>query len=355
MRRAIPSAENRSAARARPACAELAAPGAVGGERVERRRERRRILRLDHEARLAVVDQLGDPADARADDRQAGRHRLEDRERQVVGARRLDEHVERRRAGRARRRRSRGSARPRRPPGPALELVAQRAVAVDLQPQRRLGEPSRLEQDVDALPVLEVRRDAGDERRRPPRRRSTGSASSIPYGITWSEPRRKAVREQEVGHRLRRRDHVPEPRQRGLDRQVAVHEPREPRRGDAGRVRRVRAGRSSRRSPRASRGAYGGRAPRAAAPPGVRRDRRAGRGCARRRLRRRSGQSAGAAAHVELVPRAARPRPGTPSARKLSATGSLAQTTWTSTPAAATRGASCRRCVSGPPRSIVET
>ena len=44
-----------------------------------------------------------------------------------------------------------------------------------------------------------------------------------------------------------------------------------------------------------------------------------------------------------------------PSPRKLSARASLPQRTWTSTPSAAARVASCWRCVKGPPRSIVET
>ena len=55
------------------------------------------------------------------------------------------------------------------------------------------------------------------------------------------QPGREAVGEQEVGHRLRGRDHVPEPRQRRLERQVAVLEPGEPASRDARRVRGVRA------------------------------------------------------------------------------------------------------------------
>ena len=47
--------------------------------------------------------------------------------------------------------------------------------------------------------------------------------------------------EQEVGHRLRRRDNVPEPCQRRLERQVAMLEPREPASRHAWRDRGVRA------------------------------------------------------------------------------------------------------------------
>jgi hypothetical protein len=120
-----------------------------------------------------------------------------------------------------------------------LELPGEGADAVDLQPHRRLRQRGGLEQDVDALPVLEVRGHTGDQHV------VRGPGHPVPeldpVRDHVQEPRWEAVREHEVGHRLRGRDDVAEPRQARLDRQVAVLEPRDPSARDARRVGRVRA------------------------------------------------------------------------------------------------------------------
>ena len=116
-----------------------------------------------------------------------------------------------------------------------LELVPQRADAVDLQAERSACEPRGLEQDVDPFPVLEVRRHPRDEH-------VVGAFRAVdargldPVRDHVHESRRKAVLQHEVRHRLRRRDHVTEPRQRRLDPEVALQEPGDPRARDARRV-----------------------------------------------------------------------------------------------------------------------
>ena len=59
------------------------------------------IARLDEQAGLAVVDEVGDPADAAADDAAAAAERLDDDAAHPLGARGKDEHASPRRARRA--------------------------------------------------------------------------------------------------------------------------------------------------------------------------------------------------------------------------------------------------------------
>ena len=217
--------------------------------------------------------------------------------------------------------------------------VAQRAVAVELESQRCLHQPRRLEQDVDPLPVLEVRRDPGDEPSSRAARTVLGPTSTR-SGMTWTQPPRETVGEQEVRHRLRGRDHVPEPRQPGLDRQVAVlsqaSRPRETPGGSG-----ASGGRSSPRSPPASRAGYGAtRAPRSRPASRPNRPARrswvwttsAPRSFRQQRRRRRAHRACG---------RPGRPRRALQRAEALGDRLAGAEHV-TSTPCAATRGASCR-------------
>jgi O-Antigen ligase len=70
-----------------------AAEGRVFQEACDRRSKARRISGRDQQPRLAVADGLGHAADAGGDDRQAGGHCLEDRERESFGPAGKDEEI----------------------------------------------------------------------------------------------------------------------------------------------------------------------------------------------------------------------------------------------------------------------
>ena len=287
----------------------------------------------------------GIPPTRVADDGQAGRHRLEDRERQVVGARGLDEHVELRRAARARRRRSRGSARRRRPLAPAAraprEASRRRRARAAAAPRPAARPRAGRRSPSSTRGSRRLRR-----RARRDRRAVRAAPESTPSGITWRSRGEKPWASRKSAIACEGATTCPSRAKPGLDRQVAVLEPGEPAlaRRPAGRGR--PGGRSALRSPPASHAGYEAPGLRGAGRPAARTGPHAGRGCGRGRLppavargRRRRAQSS-------LWPTGTASAP-TPSPRKLSATASLAQSTWTSIPAAATRGASCFRCVTG--------
>ena len=238
--------------------------------------------RLDDKAGHAVDDELRDPADARADDRQTGCHRLEDRDWQVVGPRRLNEHVELRQPladigdEAVEARVDAGLVRL------ALERFAKRAGAEDLQPCRHVGQSHRFDQEVDSLPVLEVRRDACDEHvvlagrsdRLQARRRGVSRAAAAARSRARAGSRPSPARA-----RPRDRAASARPRVEGSRARARRADPaRRPE--DRGRP----GVRSALRSPPACRAAYGARAPRGAGRRAGRTGLRAGRECARRRL-----------------------------------------------------------------------
>ena len=92
-----PSARSRSAPRAACGRPRRGSGGAPGPQRaLEGVGQARRVARLREEARDALLDELRNPGEARGDDRQPARHRLEDHRRQhVAGALGVDDRRER--------------------------------------------------------------------------------------------------------------------------------------------------------------------------------------------------------------------------------------------------------------------
>ena len=82
------SAEKRSRARRRAACAQRGAAGRVGDQGLHGPGERGGVAGGDEDARDAVLHDLGDAADARRDARAAEAHRLEDAQAEALGIRR---------------------------------------------------------------------------------------------------------------------------------------------------------------------------------------------------------------------------------------------------------------------------
>ena len=224
------------------------------------------------------------------------------------------------------------------------DFIAQRAdPGKGLESQRCLHERRRVEQNVDPLPVLEVRRDPGDEAFARGRAPVLG-ADLDPVRNDVHEPPRKPEREQEVHHGL----------QGGRSRA----------RGASGRPPPAGSVASARRSAPARHQAggglvpadpcrdllwhpvehAGGRARRAGVPASTPEQAgTAGRGCGRRRHWRRRAASPMAPRTSSLCPTGATSTGRLESARKVSATGWFPVNTSTSTPSAATRGTSCLR------------
>ncbi len=91
--------------------AETRCKRAVGEQPGQRFGQFRSVVRLDEEAVLAVADEVGDPADSRADHGATPAERLDDDSAQALGARRQDEQRRRIERGGDLRRRQRGSPR----------------------------------------------------------------------------------------------------------------------------------------------------------------------------------------------------------------------------------------------------
>ena len=136
----------------------------VGRELADRLREPVDVVRLDEVAAHAVVDLLGDAADAGRDHGQPAGHGFEDRHGQIVAACGQDEDVQpvepRAEVGHEAVE-ARVDAEPRRL---GLELRARGALTVDLQCDGRIHPRRGGEQDLDPLVVLEVRGGADDDR-----------------------------------------------------------------------------------------------------------------------------------------------------------------------------------------------
>jgi len=204
----------------------------IRGKPVECTCEGGGIIRLDQEAVHLVLDELGVAADARAHDREPGRHRFENRHRQILRASGKYEDVRLPQsladvADVAGKHSVEAEL-----PGPRLEYGALRAVAENLEPKGHLRNCGCFEQHVDSLATLEQGGTGNDDRLAAPVVGTLPELNAVRDHVKAIA--RKAVLSKELRECSRGDDDCSQIAQQRLDPKQAVHEPCLSRTADTG-------------------------------------------------------------------------------------------------------------------------